>query len=260
MRRALLLLSTMALVVLLAAGVALAATITCQADVDCVGTKRADTLEGSDGEDIIYGRRGGDTLNGLGENDELYGQGGSDKVFGGPDGDRLTGGSGNDALNGGAAYDYYYFGNGWGKDSIIDSATSGNDLGNAVYLQQAPNEGYVTQDVSIRLTPGAGPEVTNKRGTNTINWEEVGLVESVDGGAGDDEILGDAFANDIYGRFGVDTVYGGGGNDYIWVDDGSGGDVVDCGEGLFGGADDDHAYYDLGDTISSDCETKIIPN
>jgi Ca2+-binding RTX toxin-like protein len=112
--------------------------------------------------------------------------------------------------------------------------------------------------VSIRLTPGVGPEVKIKSGTNTINWEEFGLIEDVDGGAGDDEIVGDALANDIYGNSGADNIYGGGGNDYIRADDGSGGDVVDCGEDIFGDADQDDVYYDLGDEIASDCENQVL--
>jgi Ca2+-binding RTX toxin-like protein len=197
-------------------------------------------------------------LNGFSENDELYGQGGSDRLFGGLYGDGLIGGAGKDALNGGALYDYYYFGNGWGKDSITDSAISGNEIGNALYFRLPSYEGYVRADLTIRLTPGDGPEVKDKSATNTINWELASLFESVEGGAGDDEIKGDALANDIDGHTGADTIYGGGGDDYIRADDGSGGDVVDCGEDLFGGADNDDVYYDLGDEIASDCENQIL--
>jgi Ca2+-binding RTX toxin-like protein len=113
---------------MLSSGVALAATITCQAGVDCVGTRKADDLKGTAGKDHIYGRRGGDILRGLGEFDELHGQYGKDRLFGGPEKDFLIGGPGNDALGGGGGDDWYFFGDNWGKDTITDDANSANSI------------------------------------------------------------------------------------------------------------------------------------
>ncbi len=105
-------------------GVALAATISCVAGVECLGTTQADTLNGSLGDDFIFGRGSGDTLKGFGGTDFLYGQGSADKVFGGPRGDLMIGGPGNDALSGEEDSDRYYFGDGWGKDFITDNTAS----------------------------------------------------------------------------------------------------------------------------------------
>ena len=57
------------------------------------------------------------------------------------------------------------------------------------------------------------------------------------------------------GNRGADTISGGVGDDRIHADDGSGGDVVDCGEDI-GDTDNDTVYYDVGDQIDSNCETK----
>src|SRR5919202_1887566 len=112
----------------LSSGIALAATITCQVGVDCLGTKKADTLNGTAAEDYIYGRGGGDILKGFGKPDQLYGQGGGDSLLGGPAADDLTGGSGNDTLSGGTGNDRYSFGGGWGKDTITDDATQDSQV------------------------------------------------------------------------------------------------------------------------------------
>ena len=87
MKRTLQMLTAILEALMLSSGMALAATITCQAGVDCLGTSKADVLKGTAGKDLIYGRRGGDTLRGLGEFDELHGQPGKDRLFGGPEKD-----------------------------------------------------------------------------------------------------------------------------------------------------------------------------
>ena len=70
-----------------------------------------DTLNGGDGNDILYGYGGADILNGDADDDALFGGAGGDTLDGGTgdDGlyggagiDTLTGGAGNDILNGGA--------------------------------------------------------------------------------------------------------------------------------------------------------------
>jgi Ca2+-binding RTX toxin-like protein len=259
MRRALLLGCTMALMLLLAAGVALAVTKTCMPytgpGTECFGTKNADTLNGTDGSDLIYGRGRADTLNGFGAFDELYGQGGADKLFGSSGNDNLIGGSGKDALGGGEGIDTYYFGDGWGKDSLSDYVSSANEI----RFSSVPYQGVVlTDDLIIDLTSGTGPEVRNASGTNTINWEG-NVIDDVQSGYGDDEIMGNASANLIGGAQGDDTIFGEGGDDEIRVydSDGSIGDTVHCGEG------DDTVLYNvtgfLSDSIDSDCEHPI-PN
>src|SRR5215212_10296685 len=62
MRKTLLLLTTMSLALLLAGGVALAATVTCQVGVVCKGTSSDDTMTGTNKNDTINGLGGVDSI------------------------------------------------------------------------------------------------------------------------------------------------------------------------------------------------------
>jgi hypothetical protein len=84
MRRITLLLALMATALVVASGVALAATLN--------GTNRADTLVGTPKIDSINGFGGGDTLRGKGSADNLRGFTGSDDLYGGPGHDRIISG------------------------------------------------------------------------------------------------------------------------------------------------------------------------
>ena len=255
-RRATLLLAAIMGALLLSSGAALAATITCQAGADCIGTKNADTLEGTASYDNMYGRGGGDTLKGFGAFDELYGQSGSDKLFGGPGDDDLIGGSGQDTLSGGGGLDLYYFGPGWGKDYINEGSTPayGVAFDGGSYFHLGTNvTDSVTDGLTIRFVPGTGPEARTEDGANTVNWESNAISLAV-GGAGGDDITGSSSGNLIIGAGGSDTIHGAGGDDEIDADDGSLGDTVHCGAG------DDVVSYDVepvtvvSDIIASDCE------
>lgn len=255
--RAVLLLTVIVAVLMLSSGVALAITKTCEASIDCFGTSDSDTLKGTDdGNDFIYGRGGADTIKGFGEEaalDYLHGQGGPDRIFGGSGPDALVGGVGNDELSGGVDFDYYYFGNGWGKDFITDGASSTN----LVAFKGGPNADtpVVTEDLVVKLVSGDGPEVKAAGGTGTVEWEG-NAINQVSGGSGDDRITGNLAANFVNAGSGADTVFGGGGDDYIRVNDSSTGDVVDCGEDVFG-SDRDTVYFDTGDQIADNCENKF---
>ena len=72
MRKTLLLLTTMALALLVAGGVALAATVTCQVGVACNGTSSADTITGTTSNDTIKGLGGNDTIKALDGIDAVY--------------------------------------------------------------------------------------------------------------------------------------------------------------------------------------------
>ncbi|MCP4393910.1 MAG: calcium-binding protein [Alphaproteobacteria bacterium] len=113
------------------------------------GTKRADNLTGTAGDDTIYGLKhydtihggaGNDYIDGGNHNDTLYGEDGNDTILGGdyhdyidggagndtihggddPGDDTIIGGTGNDTLNGGKGHDTYIFNAGDGQDTIID--------------------------------------------------------------------------------------------------------------------------------------------
>jgi Ca2+-binding RTX toxin-like protein len=113
MRRTILLLTTMALTLLVASGVALAVTK--------IGTDGPDTLRGTNGADNLLGKGANDVLYALGGMDNLLGGPGKDVVLGGDKhrpfgGDKhLVGGPGNDWVLGGK-----------GSDIIVSNA--GNDF------------------------------------------------------------------------------------------------------------------------------------
>src|SRR5215203_1535906 len=75
MRRLVFLLTTIALVLVLASGVALA--------VDRIGTNGPDTLRGTNGADNLLGKGGNDALFGLTGRDNMLGGEGKDWVLGG---------------------------------------------------------------------------------------------------------------------------------------------------------------------------------
>jgi Ca2+-binding RTX toxin-like protein len=106
MRKITRMISLVALMVALTAGVAVAAT-----------------LSGTSGPDRIVGTAS-DTIDGLGGNDTLYGAGGSDFMNGNAGRDYVNGGYGNDRVAGGSGYDHVY--GGAGSDLVSDPY--GNDV------------------------------------------------------------------------------------------------------------------------------------
>lgn len=252
-RRAALLLTAIAAALVLSSGVALAInTIRCETDdFYCRGTEERDLMKGTDGDNYMYARAGGDTLRGFAGDDLLNGQAGNDKVFAGPGDDYLQPGSGNDALDGGQGDDDYDFlVNTWGRDTITDSTLSDNDQGSGNRVQFYTGS---STDLTINLVSTDRPEVTNASGTSTVNWSGNVIDKVYSRNRGNDTITGNAAANIIGSQRGTDTISGGGGDDYVYVTDGTGGDVVDCGEDA---EDDDAVFYDTGDKLTN-CETLL---
>jgi len=147
-RKRVLLGASTALMVLLACGLALAATITCRGTASCFGTDRADTMTGARADDNMFGLAGGDAMRGRGGADYVRGDQGKDKVRGGPgketsvwgggfdnggnfnDGseDQVYGGGGADTILGGFArsgVDRLYGGDG---DDTINAAQRGSGM------------------------------------------------------------------------------------------------------------------------------------
>jgi hypothetical protein len=132
-----------------------------------------------------------------------------------------------------------------------------------VVFLKGPGKGEqvpATDDLTINLLSGLGPEVKNASATSTIVWEGK-VIQHVYSGNGDDQITGNFSDNTIYGSLGTgssgaDTISAGGGDDEIHVNDGFGDDVVDCGENIIPGTDSDTVYFDSGDTIAPNCEVQ----
>jgi len=124
MRKSALILASAVLAVLVASGVAWAATIDCRASADrCYGTNRSDTINGSGVRDIIVGNEedagttlgdGVDLIYGNGGADRIYAADGADDVHGNDEKDTIDGNEGNDTLHGNEGDDVF-FGGGWGR-------------------------------------------------------------------------------------------------------------------------------------------------
>ena len=249
MRRTITLFTAMVMMILAAASVALAATVTCPVatsiSIYCKGTIGDDTMTGTDrtytSSDGIDSASWGDKIFGYGGNDTLNALGGPDVLHGGP---------GNDKLDGGEQNDSYSFEDGWGVDTITADA-SGTDDGLGF--------SKLTQPVVLDLIADPSRDEA-KSGINTLNFASTGLIENVQGGAGSDTLSGtngNPFSstsgrNTFYGAGGSDKLYGRGGSDTLWGDD--------MDDALSGGAGKDYLYGGSGnDTISAvDNETDGI--
>jgi Ca2+-binding RTX toxin-like protein len=92
-RIALVLGTVVALVLVVAAGVAFAAVLT--------GNQNANTISGTSADDDITGAAGNDTLRGRAGNDTMFGDSGDDDMNGNAGTDHLQGGTGINTVNGG---------------------------------------------------------------------------------------------------------------------------------------------------------------
>ena len=190
--------------------------------------------------DTVEVRLGGgnDRMWSTGSKVVAYGEEGDDSVQGGPGFDRLDGGGGDDTL------DPYSFG---------DVVSGGPGFDTARYSDH-------TEPVIVTLddTANDGRRATASHiaDGNDIRSD----VEAVVGGAGADELEGNASANTLRGGDGADVLTGNGGPDVL--DGGAGADrigardgvadAIDCGAGV------DLAIADAGDTTTS-CETVELP-
>jgi len=189
--RAIGLLTTMAVVLVLGSGVALAATtIHCPNEPSqgtpssylyCYGTSLADTMVGSDLPDMMYGKGANDTMHGYADSDSLYGEKGSDHIYGdsgadnylwgGTEGtithpypdtsdDYVHGGSGADNIGGGLAQG--------GVDRLYGEG--GNDTISA--SQRQAQFSPVTKEI-IDCGAGASDEVFFDKGLDVVKNCEI---------------------------------------------------------------------------------------
>jgi len=168
------------------------------------GSGFADVINGSDDSEFLSGQAGVDTVRGFGGNDFLNG---------GPDADTIVGGDDNDSMRGGfgaPAADVFLGGD--GTDGVVyDDRPDASPL--SLTLNDTADDGVAGENDNIRQD-----------------------VENVDGGPGDDTIVGDLEDNLLQGRDGNDDISGAGGDDLLRGDVSFGGSGNDDLNG--GGADD----------------------
>jgi len=173
------------------------------------------TIDGGGGNDSIRGGPGNDTISGANGNDKINAGNGADTVSGGAGDDRLWGNNGADTLGGGDDTDYL---NGSGGGDVLGGG-AGADTADYAYVETALT---LTLDDVANDGVGSGDNVQAD-------------VENVNGGAGDDLIVGNGSANLLTGNEGNDTLQGGGAADTLSGNLGT--DLgVDVDDGMFGTA------------------------
>jgi Ca2+-binding RTX toxin-like protein len=210
-------------------------------------------LYGGTGADTLGGGSGADQLFGQGGDDTLIGRGGSDQLFGGSDNDTLSGGDADDQMFGQSGDDRMIWNP--GDDTDLDEGGGGTDTvtvngGNGAEqfaitangtrvrfdrVNPAPFAIDIGTSENVVLDANAGNDTFSATG----NLAALAVI-TVDGGTGNDTLLGSNGADFLLGGDGTDFVDGNQGNDvallgpgddtFQW-DPGDGSDVVEGQDG-----------------------------
>jgi Ca2+-binding RTX toxin-like protein len=207
------------------------------------GALPAANLFGGAGNDVLTGGSGGDQLFGQSGNDTLLGKGGSDLLFGGTENDTITGGDADDQSFGQGGDDRMIWNP--GDDTDLNEGGDGSDTvevngGNGTEqftttangtrvrfdrLNPAPFSIDIGTSEKLVLNANGGDDSSSATGNLAAL-----IAMTVDGGSGNDSLLGSN---------GVDLLLGGAGDDF--VDGQQGNDVA------FLGAGNDTFQWDPGD-------------
>ena len=226
------------------------------------GALPAANLFGGAGNDVLTGGSGNDQLFGQADNDTLLGKGGNDFLFGGAGNDTLTGGDGDDQMFGEAGDDRMIWNPGDDSDLMeggtgIDTAEVNGGNGNEIFTATANGTRVRvdrTDPAPFALDIGTTEKlVVNMNGGDDYFSATGNLAAligvTVDGGTGNDTILGSNGADKLIGGEGNDFIDGqqgndtavlGAGDDVFQWDPGDGSDIVEGGDGadrmLFNGS------------------------
>jgi Ca2+-binding RTX toxin-like protein len=174
-----------------------------------------DTVNGSDGPDLILGGDGNDTLNGGGGDDRIVGDRGNDTMNGGAGDDTLVwnNGDGTDVMNGDD-----------GRDDIeVNGAPTAGDI-NTVQPNGARIKFDRTNLVPFSLDIGSSETMHDNGlgGDDSITVGNVGrFAVTAAGGSGNDTLIGGPSSEHFSGGSGNDTINPGGGLDVVSGDDGN---------------------------------------
>lgn len=167
-----------------------------------------DVICGGSGSDTIHGDRGNDTIDGKLGNDTLHGGRGSDEADGGGDRDKVYGDSGNDSLDGGRGNRDDVDG-GPGDDDVRGGPGAFDSLMGGVGRDRIDG-GAGNHDIASYR--GAGGPVAVNLGAGVVRGAEeerlIGIEDAV-GGSGEDVLLGsDTTSNRLDGGPGDDRLLG----------------------------------------------------
>jgi len=226
------------------------------------GALPAANIFGGDGNDVITGGSGNDLLFGQAGNDTILGRGGNDLLFGGDDNDTLTGGDSDDQVFGESGDDRMIWNP--GDDTDLNEGGDGNDTvevngGNGTEQFTVTANGTRVRFDRVNPAPfsidiGTSENLVLEANGGDDSFSATGnlaaLIEiTVDGGTGNDTILGSNGADLLRGGDGDDFIDGNQGNDIAFLgagddtfqwDPGDGSDIVEGQDGtdtlLFNGA------------------------
>ena len=200
-----------------------------------------DTIEGRGGEDILTGGEGDDEISSLGSNSDYYwydtdvpgasvdGGAGDDTLRTGQNNDTIVGGEGNDLINGGQGSNDLSGGEG---DDIIRFGGTGDSTVTGGNGDDFLDGSFLNDDMNYYYYYGRN-------------------AADIDGGSGNDTVLGTNGADVIAGQDGNDSVLAGGGTDEIFGGDGD--DILTGGrqnDTIDGGAGDDFIFGALGADVA----------
>ncbi len=219
-------------------------------------------LFGGAGNDVLTGGSGNDQLFGQAGNDTLLGKGGNDFLFGGNDNDTLTGGDADDQVFGQSGNDRMIWNP--GDDTDLNEGGDGTDTvevngGNGAEQFTTTANGTRVRFDRVNPAPfsidiGTSEQLTVNANGGDDQFSATGNLAAlikitVDGGTGNDTLLGSngvdfllgGDGNDfIDGNQGNDTALMGAGDDTFQWDPGDGSDIVEGQDGtdrmLFNGA------------------------
>jgi Ca2+-binding RTX toxin-like protein len=175
-----------------------------------------ENLEGSSLNDSLVGDGANNILYGLEGNDSLFGGAGADTLYGGAGNDTLDGGTDADVMAGGEGDDTYYVDN--AADVVVENTGGGIDTVVITF-------DYTLTDPNVEnlILTGTAKKGTGSAGANIIT-ANANFSNTLDGGAGNDTLIGSANADVLDGGSGADSLIGGAGDDLYIVD--NTGDVI----------------------------------
>ena len=233
---------------------------------------RADTLNGSEGNDLIESGGGNDRVFAAGGDDVIEAGAGNDIVDGGIGNDIIAGGGDADILFGGAGDDEIYAGEKVDLFSVVDQTQSGG-TGRELLVGGEGDDlvvGDITADVLLGgagadfLLGGAGDDdLIGDKDASTLGLDWTVTRKVIAQGDGNEYRLeftsGFAFVSEA-AQFGADSLYGGAGDD--WLLGGGGDDYLDGGSGddvMFGQAGSDVLAGGAGNDVMSGDDPGNVP-
>jgi Ca2+-binding RTX toxin-like protein len=200
-----------------------------------------DKLKGGNGADVVNGRGGGDTiygdqgfdglfdgndrLNGDDGDDRLIGDGGNDRLAGGNGNDLLMGGTGNDAIMGGADTDTAVFRHAFSDLTITRTAngftvTSGDGSDSLTGMERIGADDGIYE---FNSASGTWTRILTAAGVSLVDPSRV-IRGTAQADVIDNAVTSPETPTVVYGLDGDDTITGSGYSDLIFGGDGN--DVI----------------------------------